>query len=62
MLEGMKTTRRAPLITLGGLVENFNNAYGERCALGFLRLAARARLIMFRGRGRDPSSRGKAKA
>jgi hypothetical protein len=49
-------------MTLGGLVENFNNAYGERCALGFLRLAARARLIMFRGRGRDPSSRGKAKA
>ena len=49
-------------MTLGSLVENFNNAYGERCAGGLLRLAARARLIMFRGRSRNLSSRGKAKA
>ena len=48
-------------MTLGGLVENFNNAYGERCAGGFLRLAARARLILFRGR-RKVTSTGNAKA
>jgi len=49
-------------MTLGGLIENFNTAYGERCARGFLRLAARARLIVFRGHGRNLSGRGKAKA
>jgi hypothetical protein len=49
-------------MTLGGLIENFNNAYGERCARGFLRLAARARLIVFRGHSGNLSSRGKAKA
>ena len=49
-------------MTLGGLVENFNNAYGERCAVGFLRLAARARMIMFRGRNHNLSRREKTKA
>lgn len=46
----MKTAPATSALTVGGLVENFYNTYGERNAKGVLRLAFKTNLVVFRGR------------
>jgi len=45
----MKTNREKAALTLGELIESSYRACGKRRASGIIRLAAKARLIVFQG-------------
>jgi hypothetical protein len=48
-------------LTFGDAVENVYDVYGQQRAKGFLRLAVKAQLIVFRGRNRCVLAGGKGR-
>jgi hypothetical protein len=54
----MKTNRAKPALTLGELIESGYRACGKRRTRGVIRLAAKARLIVFQGPARFMVSMG----
>jgi hypothetical protein len=55
----MKTEQTSKALTLGELIENFQNAYGKPPGQDFLRHLVKAHLVGFRGIHRYVSSAGK---
>jgi len=55
----MKAKQERKRLTFGDLIEGGHRACGKRRALGIIRLAAKARLIVFQGHGPFVISRGK---
>jgi hypothetical protein len=49
----MKESKKRPALTLGELLESGFRACGKRRAMGILRLAAKARLIVFQAKRRS---------
>jgi hypothetical protein len=47
----MKANHKRMTLTFGDLLESCNRACGKRRARGIIRLAAKTRLIVFRGHG-----------
>jgi hypothetical protein len=47
----MKTNQEKTALTFGDLIENGYRACGKRRAIGIIRLAAKARLIVFQRHG-----------
>jgi len=47
----MKANHKRKTLTFGELIQSCNRACGKRRAQGIIRLAAKARLIVFRGHG-----------
>jgi hypothetical protein len=48
----MKINQEKKALTFGDLIESVYRACGKRRARGIIRLAAKARLIVFQGHGR----------
>ena len=48
----MKTNQEKKALTLGDLIQSGYQACGKRRAMGIIRLAAKARLIVFQDNGR----------